>query len=517
MLALLVAAAGYAQEMVTVTLKDGSVRKYPSGIETTNIRLWSGAGEGGEMASLAGEVDPNPGLQDVAGVTAYDHSGSEWAVALTWYRDYAIPTVARTGICIGRTPGVTAATCDTLFYDYDTDEMKYLSLPWWVVNRNPNALRYVLLGDSLTFFRDNKSNWKSSGLSGEPYNWCNYPLQRGQTYFYRAFLQVPYVGNGNETGMSYNYGPEQSFRIPNLKEDAGYIRGDVDFSEEAWAEFYRHFPEDMSDEKRTALTRYTIPQLLWEWRATLEELPYDLANARDTTFDNGTVHILPAVPEEFWTWISTHEIVADMASLQVHLTDEGGQWVPQTLLEWVTDVDPAWGIPENRYVVATPNPEVKLSNYRSYNDSVIVNLSEALPGIRYKLTVTLAPETRFTPEQDEEGNYIGENREHFLPVRFRMTCFPISTKGRWTPWAWNFYDDTLARLRMSTPLRSDDNSFYFTTSATELSTYEFTDIDFSCSLLLINSDIRPSAHARGTQTGELHIAEVRLTPVGSAE
>ena len=172
---------------------------------------------------------------------------------------------------------------------------------------------------------------------------------------------------------------------------------------------------------------------------------------------------------------------------------------------FMEDVDASWGIPSNRYIVCTWNQEISNNN----DTGILFNLTEAVPGVHYKLTVTFAPETRYTPEQDGEGNYIGDNASHFQPVRMRISYGVPSQTASTNNTPWGF-------LNRGTTIKVD-NSNYYTTSATALDVVEIGGIDFSCSLLSIESNVMTSQFRKGLQTNELHIAEVRLTPITIAE
>ncbi|MBR1800129.1 MAG: hypothetical protein IJ767_01335 [Bacteroidaceae bacterium] len=531
LLALCIAGSGFAQEVIKVRLKDGTELQFPNGIETTDIHFWGTAREGEEMSILSAAQGNEEWTVTGMQVADYTHQNNEYGVALVWMKDLNMPEAGCTGICIGRTPDVTMERCDSFFFENIAHI--YTNYFGSCVSRIPDSPTYgrpsyVLLGDSLQFFKGSNGNGKTqwNGLdvqfSDLNLNWCNYPLERGQTYYYRVvaivanyYIEPGSVGQvvaGIPAEYEYiYYGPEHSFRIPNLKEDAGYTNGDIYFSDEAWATFLEHFPSDMTDNQRTALTTITLPALLHKWEATLETSPYDLSTATDLTFDNGIVHLLPAVPDAFWEWMSTREIVigaGDTEEYASSLVLNYNEYVPGTSFDVVADVDATYGVPNNSYLVCNPVA------YNSSNRTTTVhfNLTEALPGVNYKLTLTLAPETRFTP--DAEGNYTEEERIHFQPAPFQISLgIPaVSTVVSTSTTSWG---DVRRWTRATNPEPNseigENSSTFVATDA--LRTIELEGIDVATSVLQIQSTARASQITRGTQTSELRIAEVRLTPI----
>ena len=530
LLALCIAGSGFAQEIIKVRLKDGTELQFPNGIETTDVHFWGTAQEGDEMSILSAAQGNEEWALEGMQVADYAHQNNEYGVALVWMKDLNMPEAGRTGICIGRTPGVTMECCDTTFFEnyYDRYNRDYFQT---FVQRIPDRSAFgyplhILLGDSLQFFKASKSWWNGLDLqfTGSSLHWCNYPLERGQTYYYRVVAIVAnyFIEPGQEgqavAGIPAEYefvyyGPEQSFRIPDLKEDAGYTDGDIYFSDEAWATFFEHFPSDMTNNQRTALTTITLPALLHKWEATVETSPYDLSTATDLTFDNGIVHILPAVPEAFWEWMSTREIVIGAGDTEEYASslvrDNYNEYVPGTSFDVVSDVDAAYGVPNNSYLVCNPVVFTYMTNVRS---TVYFNLTEAVPGVNYKLTVTLAPETRFTP--DAEGNYTEEESTHFLPAPFQIFLGIPAVSTEVSAYTTSWGDVKRWTLAANPEPNTEIGEKASTFVATEaLRTIELEGIDVATSVLQIQSTALSSRIRQGIQTNELRIAEIRLTPV----
>ena len=504
-----------AQEVLIVKMKDGRVLSFPNGIEYTDISFWGTATKGEEQAEFMASDESSqwqPACEELH-VSDYSHVSGQYAVAIAWPLVRGVPRCARMGICIGREPNVSAENCDSIYYpaynpNYPTANDLLAEALFPRSAEHPYCC-YTLLGDSLTFFKGNndsgKRQWLGTRVSTEQwavndrFPWFNCPLENGETYYYRVIANLPYNENTDE---AFFYGPEMSFRVPNLKADAGYDSGDIYFSDEAWASFMQYFPADMPADK-SATWQKVMRSLQQKWEATLENSPYDLTTATKLTFDDGIAYVLPEVPEAFYTWMSTRELVIHASQESEYCSAEinvNNQKEPQTSFEIVSNVDASWDIPSNSYLVCTPAVYEGVTS--NISASVYFNLSEAVPGIRYKLTITLAPETRYTPEKDESGNYIGENASHFLPVPIRIDSYSLASTGsNVTPFG------ILGR-------RTSVESKYTTAAiAKDVIVHDEEMFDFSCSLLNIQSTPSRSQLNRGTQTNELHIAEVRLTPI----
>ena len=507
------AVAVTAQEVLVVKMKDGREFTFKNGIENSSVYFWGSATKGEEHAEftpLDQSAQWQPELEGLR-VADYSKSSGQYAVAIAWPRMSDLPESARMGICIGKEPNVSVENCDTIYYAPLFTYIESLSnqrslfieqlLPIYSTGPKHTNSYYVLLGDSLTFFRGNlQYKWTgtrvSNNDSSEKLSWMNYPLTNGETYYYRIFANLPY---NERTENAVFYGPEMSFRVPNLKADAGYDNGDIYFSDDAWASFMQHFPADMTSYK-LAIWQKVLHSLQKKWEATLDASPYDLATATKLTFDDGIAYFLPEVPEAFYTWMSSRELVINASHESEYCSAEisvNNLNVPQTSFEIVNDVDASLEIPSNSYLVCTP---AVYENSSNRNVSFYFNFSEAVPGIRYKLTITFAPETRYTPEQDETGKYIGENASHFLPAPLRIYSAPLTSKGNTiTPWGAFTGTNLLAR---------------YETVATAKDVFELYDekYNFSCSVLRVESNARTSQLNR-SQTNEVHIAEVRLTPI----
>ena len=516
-MALSSAVATRAQEVLVVKLNNGRELSFPNGIERTNVYFWGNATEGEPRTEFNAADSSTIWEPQFEGLRVADYVTLEgkYAVAIAWLRPSELPSTARMGICIGREANVSVENCDTLFYTTSQWESKELAS--WLLSANANQSssdgQYLLLGDSLTFFSTSQDMRQWSGtrvqqqLYNQPWSWRNYPLSNGETYYYRVFASVPYEAVAGSDAEAFFYGEEQYFRIPNLKADAGYTNGDIYFSSEAWTEFYKHFGSyEMSEEQKEVLEQQTLPKLQKKWEATLGALPYDLSTATDFTFDDGIVHILPAIPKAFYEWICKREIVVnslqsgDFVSRNTIRNDE---LIPLTQIEQVVDADESWGVPGNRYMVCSPITYQGMSNR---NSQVYVNLTEAIPGVHYKLSITFVPDTVDAPIRLYRGiTSINQND----PVR-----------DDYTPWGY-IKSTTMARrdnFIMNEEAERETNEFTIAgiseESAMKVQKIEASNVDIlACSTLYIESNASIVQLRKGTQTNILRIAEVRLTPI----
>ena len=232
-LALFMTMTSYAQDVISVYLKNGKQLRFPNGIETADMHFWGTNEAGEEIPSLsAASGNAQWGIDELQ-VTDFTNKGNQYAIALAWLREWDIPTTAHMGICIGREPDVSIENCDSVFFENSYDDENFTIFLLQKIQQTSESPhlgqpRYVLLGDSLCFFRgtDNagKRSWDghdmhASGYAGR-FNWCNYPLECGETYYYRVIARVPYYYEQNESELSSvepsgecRYIPQKSRRI----------------------------------------------------------------------------------------------------------------------------------------------------------------------------------------------------------------------------------------------------------------------------------------------------------------
>lgn len=515
-----------AQEVLLVRMKDGTTARFSNGIDAGTVRFW-GAPEGKDLPQLAPTdfAEASAGEQPALGtdwhVADYCHRGGQYAVAIAW-RSSLMPASAKYAVCVGSEPGVNVENADTVFglettgRRWEFGQADDMTPSLQALLPGQGEVNYLLLGQ-----RDQYGSWHGTYIDLEEDNgpqercWADCPLLHGKTYYYRVATQVTGRPNaeqaqrGAEEQHWYFYGPEQHFRVPNLAGDDGYEAGGIYFSSDAWKKFCEHFPEGQT------LPEHVIATLRAQWEAALETSPYDLAKATDITYDDGVVHLLPEVPEAFWTWMSTREIIVgaeqkEMYGSQLTANNMTGEFFPDTEFQVVANADPAWNFPGNSYLLASPL-SYDWQKTPNLNPALLFDLSQAVPGVRYRLTVTFAPETRFTP--DAEGNYAPADSVHLLPTYVQMTAFTPSTpnisSAVVTPWG---YATRAFNLQNPNPLAEETTS-RFIVSATEPRVVEMGEVNLVGTYLKIYSNASNLSIRTGRYNNELRVAEVRLTPI----
>ena len=262
-------------------------------------------------------------------------------------------TSTLTKVCLGSSSGLSVENCD-MIGDFYGDEC-------WI-------------GD---YYNKLRPRWYSleHGIRME--------LEYGKTYYYRYFIKIPIEGHGD----AVFYGPEYSFHIPKVMDDAGYypepMLTDVAIS--------AAFPEPLK-----APSKERIDSWWKEWRATEGGQKTDLsADVTTAEFDDGTGYRVNRLPDEFYVWLASREIVLNL------LEGEASSTTTPTL---VSDVPSVWDLPRNSYV-----------QFECQNNSVNAQVNwypELIPGVPYKFQITFAPETQL------ENN--DENVLAFLPTRVRI-------------------------------------------------------------------------------------------------
>lgn len=357
---------------------------------------------------------------------------AEWNVSNVWNKDgrYTVGIFwqglfrqlfknARYGICIGTSPELTIENSDRVVFVEDSAEQEQF------YNRN---FHYMFIGDNNNIKDDkgyiwmpisdrsywlNKwyydNSWKfyfvdsienqrdRDVLIGED-NWLKIPLEYGKTYYYRTFSQGDVLQHGEMKPFIF-YDVEKSFRVPFVMEDAGYYT-DYLPTEDALEEFSRHFPDSV-----TVPTWNQLLPLWEEWLQTNMAKQVDLSVV-PYNFDNGTAYDLKHIPDEFYTWLASREVVIDafdgLVGLSKYYDKTSKDSVFSSTAERVSNVDPKWGVPGGKYIrfepmITTVSPKI---TYRS---------NEVIPGVRYKLQVNFAPET----DEDASPTY-------FRPTKLKV-------------------------------------------------------------------------------------------------
>lgn len=454
-LCLLCLAPATAQDVLVVRRKDGSQQRIDNGIYRARISFFGNENEGEGAPELQPVVNPQPGeygplmqVADCGKFENYNGKSFSWKhyywVTLTW--NQVIPQVPY-HLCIGRHPGVTPEDCDTTFV-----------LPHDRTSVSTNIWNY------------------------------SYHFLHGATYYYRIMVQLPYEQGGQQLTADC-YGPEMSFRIPDLMAETDLIPEELIAdgitlpSQAAWKAFEdRYFTNpELSRPSVLAWDR------LWlKWMQTEQGRKADLL-IEDHVFDDGIAHFVQTVPEAFYEWACNLEIVISQKESFSHYNYNAHQ---TQYVKWtqVTGVSPEWGLPDNSYVQGE-------DSLGTTNIKAVVNTQEAIPGVRYRLKIIFAPETQREQTEGNEG-YFADNA---LKIGWHL---PSQDSGGGT------------FLTNPHPEQGEFQNIFMAsgTKVVTVTADDFTGGNGGIDLLLYTEN-RSSALNRKTRTSTLRIAEIRLTPI----
>lgn len=346
LLALMSAVQAVAQDVTIVHLKDGSILRFPNGMfYQTMVSFLENTPE--EVAKLIKYVRVEP--------ETYRDNG-EYAILLkvatnSSFRGRTIPS-----LCISTHPQPTLVNCDM------------------VVELEKNYSDYYVLLGAVTLL--NNQRWDNI-RNRENASIVDFPLQKGQTYYCRYAMRIPYQQGGQQHEITAYASEDFEFRVPLLMADSGLLpeelcAADVTYpSASAWQTFcQQHFPQATE----------AVPDFLTRsWMTWIADHKQEFTDTEDHVFDDGVLHLVSAIPETFYEWLITREIVLNRPD-QVTIIEKG------SLYQLVTDVDASWGVPGNSYMEF--HPETATSN-----TVVTFDLSELLPDMNYTVEVTFAPET----------------------------------------------------------------------------------------------------------------------------
>ena len=458
---------GQAQDVLVVHRKDGTVQRFAHGIYAAETSFWGSEADGLPVEALRPVTNETlPQLGADWQVTDFEkNADDEYSVFIAW--DGTAPTALPYRLCIGTKPGITVETADTSFNvspsDYSTN--------------GPNTA--IAIGHGRT--RPLSFWYGTLGLNYNSQTAVNadYVLLHGQTYYYRVAASIPILRNDGGHDTLNVYGPEQHFRIPNLMAEAGIVPkalasdGAVLPSAEAWAAFRAaHLPADLGTPSDAALGS------LWtEWMQTTEGCAQKL-DLTDIPFDDGVLHLVASVPDVFYTWVATHEVViVSPDGMESPMIQVQGKDSAQCRLTLVTDVQPEWQLLTNSYVQVEPIAYPQMSNSQS---CVIIHTEAVIPGIRYRLTLTLAP--------------VG------IPVPFLLL-----TLGE--------EQNIEAAVAVQEPGTIRNKEFEATADTPAVVTLDDIFGQRGGARLVLKTNARTTALTRGTESNILRIAEVRLTPM----
>ncbi|MBR4533380.1 MAG: hypothetical protein IKO85_02380 [Bacteroidaceae bacterium] len=478
-----------AQDAYVIHYKDGSTQRIPHGIYPGNLSFWGDAsGEQGLSAlrNQAGQPGYAQGLSLVTDYAKDDAQPTHYSIFIALKSE--APTTRPLEFCLGRQSGVSLEQCDTVLTFQLPDNS--LSNLW------NNVLAFGDFNKAPTL-HGTETPWHGPAL----HQWLSdlkyhcLPLAHGQTYYYRTFARIPILQSDGRRDTIVAYGPELSFRIPDLAEEGGAVPPEVVQKElnlpsvEAWRQFLdSNFPD------HAGLTSHQGVCELWaEWLQTDEGRTS--AAALPTTlheYDDARVTFCSSVPTEFAAWMRQHEIVWSkpedflVQTVGVRPHDDYKS-APATIIEQVDDTDSDWGNPVDSYLRFLPTtPD-------GYSQQVVaakafVPLHKVVPGVSYRLNITFAPET-------DTLNY------QALPT-------PMSIAHWSQDYGYVFEQDVPEKTQLYSNKGSD------AISATEPTTLTF---DLAPNALLgrilhVGSNVTPVSIRLRNQSGVFRIAEVRLTP-----
>ena len=333
-----------AQDMTTIHMKDGSSMSFENGrLNVTNIRLWRNTGE----MTISSVYNNYIQMENVDG---------DYCALLSFDKGYTSPTDNSTlTICVGTTDNLTLESCDFEVPATDLEIGEKL---------------YFQLGAAEML---NKSSWFKMY---RPLPVVDYPLQKGQTYYWRPVMRVPYMQGGQSKEAIVYDKHAYSFRIPLLMTESGLLPieqcgNDVVYPDTAaWSAFYKQYFPDVATDKFTSLGKL--------WTLWIADHQSEVTIGQDLTFDDGVLHLVSAVPDAFYQWIATREVVINDTT----------QIIGYTLCTWkfIDNVEEKWQVPGNNYIKFVPSKA-------NANLTFTLDASEAVPGIPYMLEIVFAPDT----------------------------------------------------------------------------------------------------------------------------
>ena len=188
-------------------------------------------------------------------------------------------------------------------------------------------------------------------------------------------MRVPYLQDGQSQEAIVYDSQEYSFRIPLLMTESGLLPSgqcgkDVVYPDTtAWAAFYEKFFPDVAADKLASLGKL--------WAIWIADHRSEVTISQALTFDDGVLHLVSDVPDAFYQWMTTREVVINSLEQILDLTNG-----TQTL---ITDVDEKWQVPGNSFIQFA-------SSTATANLTFTVDASEAVPGIPYMLEIVFAPD-----------------------------------------------------------------------------------------------------------------------------
>lgn len=388
-----------AQDAIVLHMKDGTTRRFPNGQrETTHIRFYDYVPTDIDKDQwYTVSMTHDNGYSTEWDVNCVWHIENQYAVGLFWKDDFPQIFQSRHGLCFGTKPNLSIDNCEQKAYSTDVQiKEDYVSTSTYDFSYSYPSCHYIIIGQKMAknMMMDVR---RSSGNSARFYladtlnNRINTYLEPGQTYYYRTFAEGQVEGK-----TEVFYGKEHSFTVPRVMADFGYypyVRG----TDEAVAAFNAHYPDGV------VITWDDLEQFWNLWRTSDEGKQIDLtADITTDTFEDGTGYRLNRIPDEFYAWITQHEVVIDAFDGLVDVSKVIGsdsEIFETATQDSVDNVDAKWNVPGGKYIRFRPA-------INTVNIDVTYSSNEVAPGIRYKLILNFAPETEYDATDPEMASQL---------------------------------------------------------------------------------------------------------------
>ena len=383
-----------AQDVTVLHMKDGTTKRYHNGVKwKTTMEFYEHMPATAVTSPTYSSTTHENGYQYDWGVTQVLKIDGDYLVGLFWQDEIPENFQAQHGVCFGTEPGLTVDNCQQKVYYSTGARVSIRGVD------DMNRSHYMWIGpkksEKLRMSFDN-GGWLESR---DTLNCIQTPLEKGQTYYYRTFVEGKVMEGGLEKTVVF-YNEEHSFRVPRVMGDFEYFAYPCATKEALAAFGAAHFPEGSA-----APTWQQLEPLWNKWRASDEGKDFDLsAYIATEKFDDGTGYRLNRIPDEFYTWAANREIVIDpfdVAEIDKTINILGDS-ISMASEKRFTNLDPKWGVPGGKYIQFEPN-------ISSQNYGITYRSEELVAGVRYKLQLNFAPKT------DDYGDL-----SHFRPTKVKI-------------------------------------------------------------------------------------------------
>lgn len=334
-----------AQDMTTIHMKNGSTMSFENGRHYgTQMDIWVTSGK----TWMSFQNEGHAQLEYILG---------NYCALLSLDRKFTLPTSNSTrSFCVGTTENLTLESCDCV-----------------IPATEVNGKLCFQLGTVDTL---KKASWARTALDYKMPA-IDYSLRKGQTYYWREVVTVPYLQGGQDKEAVVYDMQEHSFRIPLLMTESGLLPPeqcgkDVVYPDAAaWSAFYQKYFPDVNTQRLASMGKL--------WAKWIVDHQSEVTISQNLTYDDGELHLVNTVPDAFYQWIISHEVVIN--SLE-QIIDSA-----KCTRTVITDVDEKWQVPGNSYIQF-------VSTGSTANLSFTADASETVPGIPYMLEFVFAPDDR---------------------------------------------------------------------------------------------------------------------------